>query len=167
MPADIHDGGNPSTSVLRHVQVSGDVDLRKALEGESLDRVRRPIQSPRHLGVQRSAFRPGQETQHVPHFLKPAGSDRLRLGDPQQPVINPYEGPKRTLFLSRNAVAKLRGRVLQDLQNLVDQGAVGSPEVRQRMSDSMRRVNSMCDRMAHLNAMADAIIYNTLANSSG
>ena len=67
--------------------------------------------------------------------LKPAGSDRLRLGDPQQPVINPYEGPKRTLFLSRNAVAKLRGRVLQDLQNLVDQGAVGSPEVRQRMEE--------------------------------
>ena len=37
--------------------------------------------------------------------LAPTGSDSLRLGTPASPEANPYEGPRRTLVLSRNAVA--------------------------------------------------------------
>ncbi len=91
-----------------------------------------------------------------------SGSDRLRLGDPTQPEVNPYEGPKRTLVVSRNAVAKLRGQVIADLQALVKSGAVGTPEVRARMTDSMQRVAGMRDYIDHLNGLSESIVAHTV-----
>src|SRR5262245_51202824 len=52
------------------------------------------------------------------------GSDRLRLNEPLVPQINPYEGPRMTLVLSRNAVRKLRGKVVTDLGEIIEDEAV-------------------------------------------
>src|SRR5690606_25865582 len=60
--------------------------------------------------------------------LSLGGSDRLRLGNPDQPAINPYEGPKLTLVLSRSAVQKLKGNVVGELAGLIQNGAIGKPE---------------------------------------
>ena len=83
--------------------------------------------------------------------------DNIRLGSPTRGPINDYEGPKRTMFLSRNALGKLRGRVIKDLRDVVGKEGIGTPEVRQRMTDSMRRVDGMCDFVAHLNSLAESI----------
>lgn len=90
------------------------------------------------------------------------GSDRLRLGNPAEPVINPYEGPKRTLVLSRNAVAKLKGQVIADLQALIRAGAVGSADVRARMADSMQRVAGMREFIDHLNGLSESIVAHSV-----
>lgn len=86
------------------------------------------------------------------------GSDRLRLTGPLQPAVNPYAGPKRTLGLSRTAVTKLGGRVIEDLHVLIKSGTVGTEEVRARMLDSMQRVNGMREYVAHLNGLTESIV---------
>src|SRR5689334_4419063 len=52
------------------------------------------------------------------------GSDQLRLGRPSSPAQNPYEGPKRTVTLSRSAHTKLKGKVIQDLRALVKESTI-------------------------------------------
>ena len=56
--------------------------------------------------------------------LSRAGSDKLRLANPSQPMANPYEGRKPNLVHSRHAVTKLAGPVVEQLKNLVNTGAV-------------------------------------------
>ena len=97
--------------------------------------------------------------------LSRLGSDQLRLGRPSSPAQNPYEGPKRTVSLSRTAVTKLKGRVLTDLRALVKEGAIGAPEVRDRMDDSMLRVLALTDKIGHVNVMTDAVEANLLSVS--
>ncbi len=86
------------------------------------------------------------------------GSDRLRLANPTEPVINPYEGPKRTLVVSRNAVAKLRGQVIKDLTTLIKGGAVGTPDLRARMADSMERVTGMSNLIDYYNGLTESVV---------
>ena len=95
--------------------------------------------------------------------LAKEGSDSLRLATPGQPKFNPFEGPKRTVVLSRNAVTKLRGKVLGDLQNLVKSGAVGSEDVRALMGDSLGRVSAMRDFVDYLNGMAELVEVNAVS----
>jgi len=90
--------------------------------------------------------------------LAAKGSDRLRLGNPIQPDPNPYEGPKRTLVLSRNAVTKLNGKVIGDLTNLVKTGTVGTEDVRARMLDSIQRVTGMREFVNHLNVLSESVV---------
>ena len=95
--------------------------------------------------------------------LSNEGSDRLRLAGPLQPTVNPYDGPKRTLVLSRTAVAKLDGRVIGDLQSLVKSGTVGTEEVRARMLDSMQRVNGMREYVSHLNGLTESVVAHAVS----
>ena len=97
--------------------------------------------------------------------LSRQGSDQLRLNRPSSPTQNPYEGPKRTVSLSRSAVTKLKGRVLNDLRALVKDGAIGAPEVRERMDDSMLRVIALTDKIGHVNVMTDLVEANVLSVS--
>jgi hypothetical protein len=99
--------------------------------------------------------------------LTRTGSDRLRLDQPLEPSVNPYEGPKATLVLSRNAVKKLNGKVVGDLTRLVQGGAVADGNLQGLMLDSMRRVNGMREFVAHLNGLAEYVQVRTLAASKG
>jgi len=99
--------------------------------------------------------------------LARSGSDRLRLDTPSQPEVNPYEGSKLTLTVSRNAVRKLRGRIMGDLRKVVEAEDVAPPNVRNLMIDSMRRVAGMCEMVEHLNGMSEMVLMRSLAVSKG
>jgi hypothetical protein len=57
-------------------------------------------------------------------FLRPSGSDQLRVGEPVEPAVDPYEGATSQLSLMRSSLAKLEGGILVDLQAQVKQGAL-------------------------------------------
>jgi hypothetical protein len=97
--------------------------------------------------------------------LTTVGSDRLRVQNPSQPFQNPYEGPKRTTVLSRNAVTKLKGKILDDLRSLVKSGAVGNAEVQGLMDDSLNRVNSMRDLVGYFNGLAELVEVRAISAS--
>jgi hypothetical protein len=99
--------------------------------------------------------------------LAPGGSDKVRLPQPATPQANPYEGPKPTLVLSRNAVKKLSGNVVGELQKLVVGGAVSDKTLQTLMLDSMRRVTGLREFMDHLNQMAETVYVRSLAASKG
>ena len=95
------------------------------------------------------------------------GSDQLRLAGPAQPIVNPYEGPKMTLVLSRNATKKLRSGVVGQLKGLVQQGAIADGNLKGLMLDSIRRLDGMREFVEHLNSMAESVINHSLAASKG
>jgi len=95
--------------------------------------------------------------------LASVGSDRLRLASPARPEPNPYEGPKRTLILSRNAVTKLSGKIVGDLTELVRGGSVGNDDVRERMMDSIQRVTGMRDYVRHLNTLTETVVAHAVS----
>jgi hypothetical protein len=99
--------------------------------------------------------------------LAPGGSDRIRLPQPATPDANPFEGPKPTLVLSRNAVKKLAGNVVGELHRFVQGGAVEDKGLQALMLDSMRRVNGLREFMDHLNQMTETIYVRSLAASKG
>lgn len=99
--------------------------------------------------------------------LAPSGSDKLRLTEPLQPEANPYDGPKPTLVLSRNAVKKLSGNVVAELARLVQGGGVSDKSLQALMLDSMRRVVGLREYMDHLNRMTESIYVRSLAASKG
>ena len=99
--------------------------------------------------------------------LARGGSDRMRLANPIAPEVNPYEGAKRTLVESRNAVSKLRGRIIGELRQLVQSEDVAPPNVRNLMLDSMRRVAGMCELVDQLNGMSEMVLMRSLAVSKG
>lgn len=100
-------------------------------------------------------------------FLKPGGSDQLRVGEPLVPVINPYEGPQSTLSLSRNALRKLNGRMLGELEEQVDVGELGDKETTGLMADSLRRVAGMRNALDDLTKMAEGVYVRSVAASRG
>lgn len=95
--------------------------------------------------------------------LAPAGSDDLRVAEPQDPSADPYEGPRSVLVLSRAGAKKLRHGVLVDLQEVVD----GMPEsdTRALMQDSFSRIAAMRDLLAERNEMTENIYMRALAAS--
>jgi hypothetical protein len=99
--------------------------------------------------------------------LAPGGSDKVRLPQPATPQANPYEGPKPTLVLSRNAVKKLSGNIVGELHKLVQGGAVSDKSLQTLMLDSMRRVNGLREFMDHLNQMTESVYVRSLAASKG
>ncbi|MEE8408345.1 MAG: hypothetical protein V3T05_01945 [Myxococcota bacterium] len=99
--------------------------------------------------------------------LAPTGSDKMRLAEPKGPEANPYEGQKPTLVLSRNAVRKLGGNIISNLQSLVQSGAVQDKNLRALMGDSLRRVVGLREFMVHLNQMAESVYVRSLAASKG
>ena len=99
-------------------------------------------------------------------FLRPRGSDQMRLAGPDEPVIDPYEGPQSTLSLSRNALRKLSGSVLVDLEAEV-QASVADKETRNLMLDSFRRVIGLRAYLAEINKMTETIYVRSVAASRG
>ena len=99
--------------------------------------------------------------------LAPSGSDKMRLTDPTAPQANPYEGPKPTLVLSRNAVSKMSGNIIGQLQQLVQSGLVRDKNLQTLMLDSIRRVAGLREFMGHLNQMTEGIYVRSLAASKG
>lgn len=98
--------------------------------------------------------------------LQPSGSDNYRLGEPLQPSVNPYEGPKKTLVLSRSAVQKLSGNVVSQLQATVEQIELEG-NLQARMLDSIRRVVGLRDYLHEINAMTELVYVRSLAASKG
>lgn len=99
--------------------------------------------------------------------LARTGSDRIRLQQPTTPEANPYDGPKPTLVLSRNAVKKLSGNVIGELGKLVQGGAVADKTLQSLMLDSMRRVHGLKEYMEHLNQMTEMVYVRSIAASKG
>jgi len=99
--------------------------------------------------------------------LAAAGSDKLRLAKPLLPQVNPYEGLKSNLVLSRNALRRLQGNVLKDLDELVDGDLEVDPSLRGLMQDSLRRVASMREYLGQLIQMAEHVYVRSIAASKG
>ena len=99
--------------------------------------------------------------------LSRAGSDKLRLANPSQPMANPYEGRKPNLVHSRHAVTKLAGPVVEQLKNLVNTGAVVEGNVQHQMMHSLKRVASLTTFLDQQNKMVDTIYARTLSVSKG
>lgn len=100
-------------------------------------------------------------------FLKPRGSDQLRLGEPEEPDIDPYEGPQSTLSLSRNALKKLYGNVLTELETHVQDNPAADPQTRGLMMDSFKRVLSLRAYLDEINQMTESIYVRSVAASRG
>ena len=99
--------------------------------------------------------------------LSRAGSDKLRLTNPSQPMANPYEGRKPNLVHSRHAVTKLAGPVVDQLKNLVNTGEVVEGNVQHQMMHSLKRVASLTAFLDQQNKMVDTIYARTLSVSKG
>jgi hypothetical protein len=99
--------------------------------------------------------------------LGASGSDRLRLALPLQPDVNPYEGAKSTLSMSRSAVKKLSGSVVSDLESVVQAGEGFDPNLQSLMQDSLRRVVGLSEYMGQLNQLTEQIQVRSLAASKG
>ncbi len=99
--------------------------------------------------------------------LAPSGSDKLRLAGPAQPDVNPYEGAKPNLSLSRSAVRKLEGNVVAQLGLVVQSGRDLDPNLQTLMQDSLRRVAGMREYMEHLNQMTEFVYVRSIAASKG
>ena len=99
-------------------------------------------------------------------FLKPRGSDQLRLGEPDEPDVDPYEGPQSTLSLSRNALKKLNGPILTDLEQMVSGGSL-TEDTRSLMQDSFRRVLGLRAYLDDINKMTENIYVRSVAASRG
>lgn len=96
-----------------------------------------------------------------------AGSDLQRLGEPTQPLINPYEGPQSTISQNRNALTKLSTSTLAELEKVV-QASVGSDkETKGLMVDSFRRVRAMTEFIGQLNQWSESIQVRAIAASRG
>jgi hypothetical protein len=99
--------------------------------------------------------------------LQRTGSDNQRLGSPHQPGFNPYDGPKSTWLLSRNAVTKLNGNVVGMLHQIVQSGDAGDGKLQARMLDSIKRVHGLREYLKHLNDMTEAVYVRSVAASKG
>jgi hypothetical protein len=97
--------------------------------------------------------------------LQAAGSDELRLDEPENPQVDPYDGPQSTLSLSRTGTQKLGGAVLGDLQGVVE--AMGPSDTRSLMLDSFNRVAALRDALGDFNKMTEAITVRAIAASRG
>lgn len=95
--------------------------------------------------------------------LGPAGSDSLRLQEPQEPGPDPYEGPRPVWVLSRVGTKKLKRGVLTDLEEVVD--ALPEGDTKSLMCDSFARVHAMKDLLSERNAMTENIYMRSLAAS--
>ena len=103
-----------------------------------------------------------------PHLaLARAGSDKIRLNQPSEPVINPYEGPKSVLTLSRSATQKLKGAVVGQLQGIVGQGSIGDENLQRQMDHSLQRVKGLAEFLDYQNSLTDRIYAMTLSVSKG
>jgi len=96
-----------------------------------------------------------------------SGSDKLRLTQPSEPVFNPYEGPRPTLVLSRNAVAKLTGSVVGQLHEMIQSGFVGDENLQGQMEHSLQRVSGLAEFLNYQNQLTDTIYARTLSVSKG
>lgn len=97
--------------------------------------------------------------------LESTGSDEMRLAEPTEPNIDPYEGPQSTLSLSRTGAQKLGGAVLGDLQSVVESMREG--DTKSLMMDSLRRVGAMRQYLGERNEMTEAIVVRSIAASRG
>jgi hypothetical protein len=98
--------------------------------------------------------------------LTKRGSDNLRLHTPQSPPVNPHEGPKLTLVLSRNGLNKLKGPVLTQLLTTVDD-VIDNDELRGRMRDSLARVQGLVSFVDQLNQWTEVVYAHRLGTSQG
>jgi len=99
--------------------------------------------------------------------LATEGSDRLRLGVPVEPDVDPYQGPKQILVLSRNAERKLGSGIMAELKSLLSDDSIPDSNLRKLMRDSLSRAVGMGSYVAHINAMREMINANQLAASKG
>lgn len=97
--------------------------------------------------------------------LESAGSDEMRLAEPVEPNVDPYEGPQSTLSLSRTGAQKLDGTVLGDLQGVVESMSDG--DTKSLMMDSLRRVSAMRQYLGERNEMTEGIVVRSIAASRG
>ena len=99
-------------------------------------------------------------------FLRPSGSDQLRMGQPAEPAGDPSETAPLALSRFRSVLVKLGGGVLADLQATVEQGAVSSPQVQQLIMDSLRRVEGLTGYLKNQYALTQGIVARQVGSRS-
>jgi len=105
------------------------------------------------------------EVSNIRLALSPEGSDRLRLAGPLEPVANVYEGPKRSLALTRSFLTKLGGSVLAELKQVIPSVDMGGPAIRANVDNSFLRVDAMKEFVAFVAVMTGSIDVNRLSSS--
>ncbi len=98
--------------------------------------------------------------------LTPAGSDLLRMGNLIQPEVNPYEGAKSNLSLSRNAFRKLGGAIIGHLGHMIGGSSIEA-NLKGLMQDSLRRVIGMREYLGHRVKLTESIYVRSIAASKG
>lgn len=97
--------------------------------------------------------------------LSPAGSDEMRLEEPTEANLDPYEGPQSTLTLSRGGHKKLEAPILGALQSLAHM--LPDESTRNLMLDSFQRVERMRKYLKERNEMTESIYVRSIAASRG
>lgn len=97
--------------------------------------------------------------------LSRSGSDKLRLATPTSPDVNPYEGPKSALVLSRNVEKKLSGNIVGELSRVLSAENVDPNQG--LMVDLLRRVGGLTSYLGEFNKMASYVQARSIAASKG
>lgn len=93
-----------------------------------------------------------------------AGSDDLRLDEPQEPEQNPYEGPASVLGLLRSGSKKLAHPVLGELGQVV--ASMPQADVKANMQGSFAAIRQLGAQIDELKAMGDFIFVRMLGAGS-
>ncbi|MEZ4271947.1 MAG: hypothetical protein R3C68_11115 [Myxococcota bacterium] len=143
-----------------------DPDIAKA--GMTVDEYRSQIGSPDPNPVVSPMANP--RVSDVRLSLSAEGSDKLRLATPVEPNINPYQGPKRLVDLTRSAHSKLQAPVFGDLRQVLraDTGNEIADSARLRLMDnSIVLTEVLSALLGHNLGMHDGVEANRLAVSKG
>ena len=95
--------------------------------------------------------------------LTPSGSDDLRVSEPAEPSIDPYEGPSSIQTLLRGATAKLNHPLLASLKQVVD--AMPEGDLRGNMQGSFQAIGGLDNLVGQLREMGEHIIVRMLTAS--
>ena len=96
--------------------------------------------------------------------LTPSGSDDLRVTEPVEPSVDPYEGPSSIHTLLRGATGKLNHPLLSSLKQVVD--AMPEGDLRGNMQGSFQAISGLDTLVGSMREMGDHILVRML-NASG
>lgn len=94
-----------------------------------------------------------------------AGSDDMRLTEPQEPDQNPFEGPVSVLGLLRSVGKKLEHPIFAELGQVVD-GMPQQAEIKGNMQASLASVQNLGREMSERQSMGDFILVRMLGANS-
>jgi hypothetical protein len=96
--------------------------------------------------------------------LVPSGSDMTRVSRPAEPNFNAFEGPRKLVILSRQAVHKLDSPVVEQLMPAIE---ASNDQNLANMKQSLRCAFGMREQSRTLTTWAEQVEYKSLSVSRG